>query len=160
MKLNIRKMNFDEANKISKWIYQEPYSVYSNDGSDDCINEFLEGEYFSAIDQEDGLLGYYCFGESAQVSAGRQFGVYDDNSIIDIGLGMRPDLCGRGLGFDFFSYGLEFAMSELNVRCFRLTVADFNKRAIKLYEKIGFKKVNHFKRISEIGEMEFSIMVM
>ena len=42
MKLNIKRMNYEKANEISKWIYQEPYSIYSNDGSDSCIRELLD----------------------------------------------------------------------------------------------------------------------
>lgn len=160
MKLNIMQMNYEEANKISKWIYQEPYSIYSNDGSDDCVRELLDGNYFYATDEENNLLGYYCFNESAQVPAGKQFGVYDDKDFIDIGLGIRPDLCGQGYGFDFLMDGLEFVRNELNAKWFRLTVATFNKRAIKLYERIGFKKANSFKRISEVGEMEFWVMIL
>ena len=160
MKLNIKQINYEEAYEISKWIYQEPYSIYSNDGSDSCIRELLDGNYFSATDEEIKLLGYYCFNEFAQVPIGKQFGVYDDKDLIDVGLGIRPDLCGQGFGLDFLSNGLYFARSELNAKGLRLTVASFNKRAIKVYERIGFKKVNSFRRISEIGEMEFWVMIL
>lgn len=31
MELNIKKINYDEAKEISKWIYSEPYGIYSMD---------------------------------------------------------------------------------------------------------------------------------
>lgn len=160
MELTIKQVNYDEAKLISQWIYEAPYSIYSMDGSDSCINELLNGLYFSVTDKEGTLVGYYCFGESAQVPAGKQFGVYDDTDYTDIGLGIKPDLCGQGLGFDFFSNGLEFARNQLSAKGTRLTVAAFNQRAIKVYEKAGFKKVSSFKRISEAGEMEFWVMTL
>jgi len=160
MELNIKQMNYDEAKLISKWIYQGLCSIYSMDGSDNCINELLNGYYFSVYNKENNLIGYYCFEQSAQVPIGKQFGVYDDKDVTDIGLGIKPDLCGQGLGFDFLINGLEFARSKLSVKGFRLTVATFNQRAIKVYERIGFKRVNSFERISEIGKIEFWVMTL
>jgi RimJ/RimL family protein N-acetyltransferase len=153
-------MNYEDAMEISKWIYQEPYLIYSMDGSDSCIDELLNGFYFSVNDEESNLLGYYCFGQSAQVPVGKQFGAYTNDDIIDIGLGIKPSLCGQGLGFDFLSHGLVFARSKLSAIGFRLTVASFNERAIKVYKKIGFKKVNTFIRVSENGEIEFWVMTL
>lgn len=153
-------MNYDEAKQISKWVYNEPYSIYSMDESDGCINELLNGYYFSAFDRENNLIGYYCFGESAQVPAGNQFGVYDFKDITDIGLGIKPDLCGQGFGFGFLNSGLDFARNMLSSKGFRLTVATFNQRAIKVYQRIGFKKANSFERISDDRTVEFWVMVL
>jgi len=113
MELDIKQMNYDEAKQISNWVYKGPYSIYSMDESDDGINELLNGYYFSVSDRENNFLGYYCFGESAQVPVGKRFGVYDSNDITDVGLGIKPNLCDQGLGFDFFSSGLDFARKEL-----------------------------------------------
>jgi RimJ/RimL family protein N-acetyltransferase len=160
MELHIKQMNHDEAKQISKWIYEEPYSIYSMDESDSEINELLNGCYFSVLNSENNLIGYYCFGEAAQVPAGNQFGVYDSEDIIDIGLGIKPNLCGKGLGFNFFSNGLDFARNKLLANKFRLTVASFNKRAIKVYERAGFRKVNSFNRVSNNQEVEFWVMIL
>lgn len=160
MKFSISQMNYEVASEISKWIYEEPYSIYSMDGSDGCIDELLNGYFFFVSDEESNLLGYFCFGQSAKVPVGNQFGVYTDDDIIDIGLGIKPSLCGQGLGFDFLSHCLEFAKNKLAAKRFRLTVASFNERAIKIYERIGFKKVHSFIRVSENGEMEFFVMTL
>ncbi len=160
MELNIKQMNYDEAKQISKWIYQEPYSIYSMDGSDNCIGELLNGTYFSASDEENNLIGYYCFGESAQVPVGNQFGAYDCKDITDIGLEINPNLCGQGLGLKFFSSGLDYARNNLSAKRFRLTVATFNQRAIKVYQKAGFEKINSFDRITETGKIDFWVMIL
>jgi RimJ/RimL family protein N-acetyltransferase len=160
MKLNIKQMNYEEAKQISKWIYKEPYSIYSMDESENCINELLNGYYYSVSDIENNLVGYYCFGEAAQVPAGNQFGVYDCKDITDIGLGINPNLCGQGLGEKFFNSGLDFARDKLSAKKFRLTVANFNQRAIKVYQRVGFKKVKSFETMSEFGKIEFFIMIL
>ena len=64
------------------------------DGSDDSIYEILNEKYFSVTDKENNLIGYYCFGVAAQVPAGNKFGVYNCKENIDIGLGIKPNLCG------------------------------------------------------------------
>lgn len=160
MELNIKRMSYDEVKQISKWVYKEPYSIYSMDGSDNCIGELLNENYFSVSDKNGYLIGYYCFGAPAQVSAGNQFSVYDFKDITDIGLGMSPNLCGQGLGLKFFNSGLGFASNKLSAKRFRLTVATFNQRAIKVYQQAGFEKVNSFERISETGKIDFWVMIL
>ncbi len=60
--------------------------------------------------------------------------------MIDIGLGMKPALAGKGMGKEFFQAGIAFAAKEFNSKMFRLSVATFNTRAITLYKNIGFKQ--------------------
>lgn len=154
----IKKMDRQSAEKISKWTYEAPYSIYSMDGSEECINELLDGSYYSVSLENGELIGFYCFGNAAKVPAGNQFGVYDDNSYIDVGLGMRPDLCGSGNGYEFVCRELEFAKEMFGVSKFRLTVAKFNKRAIKLYKKAGFRKSSSFLRITPQSISKFMTM--
>lgn len=159
IKMNIKSMNYDGAKEISKWIYKEPYSIYSMDESDNCIEELLDGTYFLVVDKENNIIGYYCFGESAQVPAGNKFGVYNYKDIVDIGLGLNPNLCGQGLGLKFLNNGLDFAKNKLSAERVRLTVATFNQRAIKVYKHAGFEKLYSFARISEIEKIEFWVMI-
>jgi ribosomal-protein-alanine N-acetyltransferase len=57
---------------------------------------------------------------------------------------MRPDLTGRGLGEDFVRAGLRFARETYSPPAFRLTVASFNRRAIRVYQSAGFEAVETF----------------
>ena len=64
--------------------------------------------------------------------------MYKGGNTLDIGLGMRPDLTGKGAGQSFVKKGIEFAMQNFRPETLRLSVATFNKRAISVYEKEGF----------------------
>ena len=55
------------------------------------------------------------------------FDVRDDAT--GIGLGLRPDLTGQGLGEELIAAGLRFAAERFGSRAFTLTVAAFNERA-------------------------------
>lgn len=151
--------NMDELNakQISNWKYENSYSIYSMDGSDECISELLNGSYYLVKDEKE-VIGFYCFGQAAQVPAGYLHGAYESNEVIDIGLGMRPDLCGRGLGYEFIIKGIEFAKALFGVDRLRLTVADFNERAVRVYERAGFKKMMDFNRTNGQGTTRFIVM--
>ncbi|MBJ8031725.1 N-acetyltransferase, partial [Bacillus cereus group sp. N21] len=59
---------------------------------------------------------------------------------VDIGLGMKPELTGRGLGLGkaFLQAGINLAEEQIQPDRLRLSVAGFNKRAIRLYQQVGF----------------------
>ncbi|MFA5204032.1 MAG: GNAT family protein [Lentisphaeria bacterium] len=158
MKLIFDKMSAVVAAQISRWIYPEPYSIYNLGNNDACHRELLGGLYFSAHDENGTLWGYYCVGKAAQVPAGGAFGVYDPTDRTDIGLGMNPSFCGLGRGADFVTQGLTFVQGEFSVTRFRLTVASFNLRAIKVYEQTGFTQMASFVRVSKPGKMKFLVM--
>ena len=74
---------------------------------------------------------------------GNRFGVYIDD-YVDMGLGMNPNLVGKGNGYEFCSYIMKFIEENFKGTPIRLTVAKFNQRAIHLYEKLGFILENEF----------------
>jgi ribosomal-protein-alanine N-acetyltransferase len=114
--------------------------------------------YYSVYDERGDLAGYFCFGEDARVAAGRRLGVYEREDALDVGLGMRPDLTGRGLGEEFVHAGLRVARETYSPKAFRLTVAIFNRRAIRVYEKAGFRAVETFGAPTPGKEGEWLVM--
>ena len=138
-----RQITASDAQEISRWRYPEPYASYSGDPA--SVPGLLDPRYnYHAVTGSDGeLVGYFCFGVDATVPVGRKLGLYDDDAL-DVGLGMRPDLTGQGLGADFVRAGLGFARRTFSPPAFRLTVAAFNRRAVKVYEAAGFEVVRSF----------------
>ena len=139
----LRRITRSDAEEISGWRYPAPYSSY--DGNPSSIPGLLEprSNYHSVFDGAGELVGYFCFGVDATIPEGRKRGLYGDDAL-DVGLGMRPDFTGMGLGLEFVLAGLRFARQRFSPPAFRLTVAAFNRRAITVYQKAGFDLVQEF----------------
>lgn len=131
-------MTKESAFEISQWMYPDIYSCYSFDRSDETLAELMNGEYYAAFDNDNKILGYICIGKSAQIPT-LEKDVYMDETVLDIGLGLNPVLCGNGFGSKFLADSISFTKQKFNTSHYRLTVASFNQRAIKVYERIGFK---------------------
>ncbi|RHW31479.1 N-acetyltransferase [Neobacillus notoginsengisoli] len=153
MKLIIYEMNEWLAAEILGWVYEAPYDFYNNSVTPEGIRELLDQPYYAVLSDGRELAGFFCIGESAQVPAGASVGAYTEGSI-DIGIGMNPNLTGKGMGFTFFSFILTHLQDTFPGVPTRLTVASFNRRAIRLYTKIGFHETMRFQR----GAIEFVVM--
>ena len=124
------------AREISSWHYGGEYAVYDFTRDDETLAELLNGEYVACADESGRLVGYFCYGASARIPT-KEDGCYPEG-FFDIGLGLRPSLCGAGRGYDFMTLGLKEGERRFPGACPRLTVARFNRRARALYEKLGF----------------------
>lgn len=155
MEFQILPMDNESANLIANWEYDGSYSLYNMGGSIEAIEEMLDGSYFKVLNESNELVGYFCFGKSAQVPTNKS-GVYDRLNAIDIGLGLKPNLTGNGLGLSYFTEGLKFAQENFKEEIIRLAVATFNQRAIKVYKKAGFVEKNKF--LNKIETNEFILM--
>ena len=144
--MNITKMTQDEAEAIAAWRYDQPYDFYDWTADDDDLAELLDpvrrgGKYFSAHDATGELIGFFGFTR------------HDD--VVGVGVGLRPDLTGHGLGLEFFEQGLAFARARFASPRFRLSVATFNERAIKVYEHAGFAVTRSFMHETNGGVFPF-----
>ncbi|NUU58539.1 GNAT family N-acetyltransferase [Paenibacillus taichungensis] len=137
-------MKIVDAEKIATWKYEHEYAMYSFSESNEDIQELMNGEYFSVMDEMERVVGFICCGESARVPGGTSIGLYQEEGYLDIGLGLDPDLTGQNIGSVFLKQSLAFLQNQFNSSQFRLVVATFNERAIKVYERIGFKRDKEF----------------
>ena len=122
-----------------QWHYEPPYDFY-----DPAADPFDDPE----------RLKYVC-GADGRVEAFWEFIVVSD--VVEVGIGLRPDLVGRGLGEACMRAQLEYARSQWRPRLFRLYVASWNARAIRLYERLGFRESGerHTRSFERFGEHEF-----
>ena len=125
MRFEFRKMTDEEAQEIAGWRYVPPYDFYDSVSDPDDLAELLDShrrgdDYFPALDEKCTLVGLFQFKR--------------DGKVVGVGLRLRPDLTGKGLGHGFLVAGLEFARWSFSPEVFSLSVATFNERAIKVYE--------------------------
>ncbi len=150
-------MNEADAHTIKTWRYEGPYAVYNIDNDPNSLAELLDqrSPYYAVRNEQGELIGFFVFGTSAQVGNVGIPGLYSENNTITIGLGMRPDLTGKGLGLAFVNAGLDFAREQFKPDYFRLFVLAFNEHAIRVYERAGFQHVRVFVQRNIHGEREF-----
>ena len=144
--LGIALMSQEEAEEIAAWRYDPPYDFYDWPADEDDLAELLDpvrrGEgYFSARDSAGKVIGF--------------LGFRPEGDVVGVGLGLRPDLTGRGLGQSFLEAGLAFAREWFAPRSFRLSVATFNERAIAVYERSGFVATRTFMHETNGGLFSF-----
>lgn len=148
MPLIFYPMDEESARAIVTWCYEAPYDIYNlNTGNaDQVVSCFVDpvNAYHAIVDGEGRLVGYCCFGPDAQVPGGDY-----DKPALDVGLGVHPDLTGLGLGGAFVDAVLCFARQELAPSEFRVTVAEFNERAQRVWKKAHFRSEQRFKRVPD-----------
>jgi [ribosomal protein S18]-alanine N-acetyltransferase len=141
------QLSQEEAEAIAEWRYPAPYSFYNWTSDVDDLGELLDpslrGEaYWAAKDEEGELVGHFSFKPK-------------DERTLEVGLGLPPDPTGRGLGSSFLAAGLDFARERFAPERFVLSVATFNERAIKVYERAGFAHVRVYMHSTAGAEWEF-----
>jgi ribosomal-protein-alanine N-acetyltransferase len=159
MKYIFKPMSKEVAITVSTWQYDEPYSIYNMSSSNEGIEELMNGEYYLALDEKAKVFGYLCQGNSARVPGGYVSGIYENGDYLDIGFGLHPDSTGKGLGYSYINRCMEFIDNMSGKKKYRLVVASFNARAIKVYERAGFIKKNHFKSRVDHKSINFIEMI-
>lgn len=145
IELTYRPADEESARKFLRWQYEPPYDVYN------CPPDQLEkwilynadpaNNVYGMFDRNDELVGYCSYGRDAQVPGGD----YSDTAL-DIGLMIKPELTGRGMGASFAREVIRNGVEIYNPEKLRVTIAGFNHRAIRTWEKNGFQKVQEFIR--------------
>ena len=147
-----------EASAITAWRYEGPYAIYNTTPDDPAsLAEMLDrrSPYYTVRDAEGQIIGFFDFGTSALVWDYGTPGIYIDGRTVPIGLGMRPDQTGKGQGLSFVKAGLEFARQRFRPERFCLYVFTWNTRAIRVYERAGFRGGRVLVRDNEQGSFEF-----
>jgi RimJ/RimL family protein N-acetyltransferase len=78
---------------------------------------------------------------------------------VGIGLGKREDW-GRGYGTDAMRVMLEYAFMQLNLHRLSLQVFEYNQRAIRSYEKAGFKIEGRLRKVINRNGRRWDIVYM
>jgi ribosomal-protein-alanine N-acetyltransferase len=158
MDFAFRPITASDVVAIASWRYPAPYDFYDWDLAEDAAELLDPAAACVVADDNDGkVAGFVCFGVAGQTPGGRRAGLYDE-PLLDVGLGLRPDLTGRGLGLAFVQAALAIGEECFRPLGFRLSVAAFNERAIRVYERAGFRRGKRFFSPSHGKETEFLVM--
>ena len=150
-------MNDEQARAIAAWRYEPPYDFYDMARDPEGLEELSPPERrrgYYAVLRDGELLGFFCYGQGGQLPGF----AYPDDGKVDVGLGLRPDLTGKGLGYGFVMAGLDFGRRCFDPSGFRLFVATFNERAIRLYERAGFGRGEIFVHHTDGADHPFLLM--
>lgn len=150
--MTLHAMTESYAKEICGWKYDGEYSVYNYPDWETCRkNKWniadrrkLNREFRALVTQEDGrdvLCGF--------------LRLTSEDGAINLGLGLRPDLCGRGLGVELMTIAINEYKRRFPRLALELDVRPFNKRAITCYMKSGFVVMGRFTGRTPAGETEF-----
>lgn len=147
-------MNIRHCQDICTWIYEPPYDIYhwsswshmEENGEEFGDTQIRETQYISILDQQTQLMVGY-----AQL--------FPLEGVTRLGLGMRPELCGHGIGPSFVRFVAEEARRRRPQDEIDLEVLVWNDRARKAYVRAGFVVTDEYERPSPTGIMPFYCMV-
>ena len=147
----ISKMTQKSAVSVAQWHYQDEYEFYdmTADPEDyqELMNEELRGDSYYQVTQAGMLIGFFVVEKT------------DRQEVVEVGLGMAPELTGQGNGLEFVRAILKYVSRVKNPQKILFDVAKFNVRAQKLYQKIGFEVVNYHEQETNGGSYPFVLMV-
>ncbi|MEG0240560.1 GNAT family N-acetyltransferase [Anaerorhabdus sp.] len=132
----------------NNWKYSGDFAFYDMTADLEDYNEFIHEDMrnnvFEVLDENE-LIGYF------------SYTVEDDG--VEIGLGLRPDICGKGYGKTFVLLIEKYILSLVKTKTLKMNVASFNKRAINCYQTCGYTIVKEFTQETNGGEYQFIEMV-
>ncbi|WP_346915119.1 GNAT family N-acetyltransferase [Clostridium sp.] len=148
MKLEFRVPTKSDVDDILTWKYDGIYSFYDNDIQKEkmeWIESFVDSDdNFSIYNDNNKLVGNCSY--------------YYIEEFFCVGLQMRPELTGKGFGIEFAKAIIDFGREKYKLNYIDLTVAKFNNRAIKVYEKLGFKVIDEFVNTIRGNDYDFLAM--
>jgi RimJ/RimL family protein N-acetyltransferase len=116
------------------------------------VNELSPGVYLFSIRtlEDDKLIGELAL-DVVNWSGGDAF--------VGLGIG-EAEFWGKGYGTDVMNVLLRFAFTEVNLRRVTLSVFEYNPRAIRSYEKAGFRHEGRLRKVLNKEGKRWDILYM
>ena len=132
------------ANAFARWDRDSEFRRYLDSGAADLVSS---NKIEKDIEEETKEIShqFYPFGVRT-LADDALIGIIDlfvhnwqsRDAFVGIGFGDR-EYWGKGYGTDLMNLILRYAFTELNLRRVTLNVFEYNPRAIRSYEKVGFR---------------------
>ena len=129
----VRAMTAADAELVAGWRYDGDWAVYDQPS----VSAFLDQlPLYFVVEDGSGPVGFLCIGAAARVA-----GMAEEKDTVDLGLGLRPDLTGRGNGQQFGAVVLRFVEARFPSKTVRAAVQSWNARSLSLTRSLGFVPV-------------------
>jgi [ribosomal protein S18]-alanine N-acetyltransferase len=153
MEFTLRYRTEEDTKEFLTWTYEGIYSFYDNNIQQEKIDGIKNAQNskraFSVVNQAGDLVGNCEFFDVEEE---------DGEKVLAVGVQMKPTFTGQGHGAIFCHAIVEEGRKLLGYNHLELMVADFNKRAIRTYQKIGFTEKESFE--NEIRGNTYQFIVM
>lgn len=127
----VTELSIEDGMAIAMWPAPGPWAVQ------DALEPPRPDEGYRAVrDARDALIGYCCLGEAA-----RPPGLDASAKLLDVALGLAPQLTGRRLSRDFATTVVQHARSVAEDRRLRCSVASWNAVGKRTAQAVGFHSV-------------------
>lgn len=93
-----------------------------------------DSKCFSVLDEEGRMIGYINLRNIKRIMRTARLGIVFDPAVLN-----------QGYGTDALRTILDYSFNVMKLNTIYLDVAKFNKRAIRCYEKCGFKKIREYQ---------------
>jgi len=127
----------------------------------DIVNETKMRERIKEIQKSDEGFLIYRNIDNEILGDARIVNIDKDNRTAMIGISIKKkEERGKGYGSESIKLLLKHAFINMNLEAISLCVYEYNKVAIKTYEKIGFKYVGKKRNAKRIGNRIFGELLM
>lgn len=149
--LSFRKMELEDVFTFKNWARHDSILFLDYNFIEESEKEVVDwfnwktkkpmSEYYVAL-FKDKIIGYMSFKNINKILKTAELGIVLD-----------PNYINKGLGKDILKKFLDYA-KDRGFKKIILFVADYNKRAIRVYESLGFKEKYKFLMLFQNGEYD------
>lgn len=139
----IRPLILDDVYSMRKWGYHKNPLLSDYNFpimSDESIKKWYKiktksffDKYFGVLNEENRLIGYMGIKDIKYIRRESTLGIVFD-----------PNYINMGYGTEALKYFLNYYFNDMKMKRMYLEVAEFNKRAYRVYENMGFVPIAYY----------------
>jgi ribosomal-protein-alanine N-acetyltransferase len=149
----LEDMTEEDGQAVCDWRYPPPYERYRWPSWETMVEhkrefgdpEIRKRQYKAVRNEQNELIGYVQF--------------FPLDRTVRVGLGLKPDCCDKGYGPAVIRKAVEEARLRQPAAEIDLEVEQWNRRAIRAYQKAGFVVTDQYERKATHGTVFVFCMV-
>ena len=150
MNIHFRQVTQSDMNKFPVW--------YERIGGAELFSNFIPSTFVS-FEESNDILWFIIMDDNDEI--GTIWFEREDLDKMSYLLGIylnRIDLFGKGIGRNVIKSAMDTILSGMDVQGLYLDVRKENIRAIRCYEKLGFKAIYEGEKVTSSGKIKFQRM--